>query len=367
MSDSSNNLTLLSPITIGANTLNNRVIMAPLTRNRAGEGNVPHDLNVIYYEQRASAGLIISEGTQISAHALGYPATPGIHNDEQVKGWQKVTQAVHAKGGKIFCQLWHCGRVSHTSLLPNGMRPHAPSAIAAEGEAMTYNGPQKFETPHAVSISEIKATIDDYKHAAECAKAAGFDGVEIHAANGYFLDQFLRDGTNHRDDEYGGSLENRTRLLLEVTQAVCDVWGADRVGLRLSPLQPFNDIKDSDPQGTFTYVITALDKFDLAYLHITAMGADNVGAAGPTFDLNTLRPLWHGPYMTNSGYTAASAEAAIQNGEADMVAFGQGFIANPDLVERFAQDAELNTPDPDTFYGGGEHGYIDYPTLQAAQ
>ncbi|MDH5592642.1 MAG: alkene reductase, partial [Gammaproteobacteria bacterium] len=265
-------LTLFSPITVGSVSLKNRIVMAPLTRNRAGEGFVPVEMNVEYYRQRASAGLIISEGSQIAHEGIGYPGTPGIYNQQQIDGWKKVTDAVHDKGGKIFLQLWHCGRVSHSSLLPNGMLPQAPSSIKPLGEVLTYQGMQPYETPHALTLEEIAQIIDMYRNAAKNALKAGFDGVEVHGANGYLLDQFLRDGTNHRSDQYGGAIENRARLLLEVVGEVCKIWGADRVGVRLSPLQPFNDMKDSDPQATFSYTVKALSQFDLAYLHITEMG-----------------------------------------------------------------------------------------------
>lgn len=360
------NNTLLSPVKIGDLTLKNRMVMAPLTRNRAGEGLVPTAMNVTYYEQRASAGLIISEGAQIDWDALGYPLTPGIHTLEQVTGWQVVTDAVHEKGGKIFMQLWHCGRVSHSSMLPDGMLPLAPSAIKPAGEVYTYDGMKPYETPQAIKTEDIPRIIEQFRHAARCAVAAGFDGVEIHGANGYLLDQFLRDGTNKRDDQYGGSIENRARLLLEVTAAVCEIWDPKRVGVRLSPLQPFNDLYDSNPEATFSYTVQALNEFDLGYLHITEMGAENPGAAGPAFDVHSLRDLWYGMYMTNSQYDQESGNIAITQGKADLISFGQLFIANPDLPQRFAQNAPLNDPDPESYYGGDEKGYIDYPFLNQA-
>lgn len=356
-------LTLLSPIQVGALNLKNRIVMAPLTRNRAGEGLAPTEMNVEYYRQRASASLIITEGSQIAREAVGYPNTPGIYTQQQLDGWKKVTDAVHEKGGKIVLQLWHCGRVSHSSLLPNGMLPQAPSAIKPAGEVLTYEGMLPYETPHALTLDEIQGVIKMYKKAAHTSLNAGFDGVEVHGANGYLLDQFLRDGTNHRNDVYGGSIENRSRLLLEVVEAVSNIWGADRVGVRLSPLQPFNDIKDSDPEATFSYTVKALNKFRLAYLHITEMGAEAPSVAGPDFDLKTLRPLWEGNYMTNSEYNFETGNAAIQNDEADLISFGKLFISNPDLVERFAANAPLNEFDGSTFYGGDEHGYTDYPCM----
>jgi len=353
---------LFSPITIGPHTLPNRIFMAPLTRNRATD-TVPNPLMVTYYTQRAEAGLIISEGSQISPQGVGYPATPGIHTDEQVAGWKTVIDAVHERGGHMFCQLWHCGRISHPDF-HGGELPVAPSAIRPEGQAVTYEGMKDFVTPRALDIDEIPGIVTDYAHAADCARRAGFDGVEIHAANGYLIDQFLRDGSNQRTDDYGGAIENRARFLLEVTEAVCDTLGADRVGVRLSPLQPFNDMRDSNPQATFTYAVQALNRFGLAYLHVTEMGSEAPGVAGPAFDLQELRRLWNGVYITNAGYDKEKANRAIGAGEADAVAFGVSFIANPDLVARFRQDAPLNTPDPDTFYGGDAHGYTDYPTLE---
>lgn len=355
---------LFTPIKIGDLTLKNRMVMAPLTRNRATPGDLaPNEMNVEYYRQRTSAGLIICEGSQIADDALGYPLTPGIHSPKQVAGWKKVTDAVHAEGGLIFMQLWHCGRVSHSSMLPGQMRPLAPSAIKPAGEVFTYEGMKPYETPQAIATEAIPGIIEQYRHAARCAIEAGFDGVEIHGANGYLLDQFLRDGSNQRDDQYGGSIENRARLLMEVTAAVCEIWDPQRVGVRLSPLQPFNDLYDSDPQATFSYTVKALNRFNLGYLHITEMGADNPGAAGPEFDISSLRPLWDGIYMTNFNYDKQTANQALAAGQADLIAFGRLFIANPDLPHRFAENAELNTPDPESFYGGDERGYIDYPFL----
>jgi N-ethylmaleimide reductase len=345
---------------MGPYTLTNRFVMAPLTRNRAGSGNAPQAINVEYYRQRASAGLIISEGSQISPAAVGYPATPGIHSTEQIAGWKQVTDAVHSRNSRIFLQLWHCGRVSHPSLLPGGELPVAPSAIRPEGDAFTYQGPQPFVTPRALETSELPGIVEDYRKAAQNALSAGFDGVEIHAANGYLIDQFIRDGSNQRTDAYGGSLENRSRLLLEVTAAVTDVWGADRVGVRFSPINSFNDMRDSDPQKTFDYMASALNAFDLAYLH--GMELD-FGGNPPNFDFAQFRRCFQGRYMANGAYDKARADAAMASGYADMVAFGALFIANPDLPERFAKNSPLNKPDPNTFYGGDEKGYTDYPFL----
>jgi N-ethylmaleimide reductase len=354
---------LFTPVQLGRYTLVNRMVMAPLTRNRAGAGNVPQSMNVEYYRQRASAGLIISEGSQISPTAVGYLGTPGIHSAEQIAGWKQVTDAVHSRNGRIFLQLWHCGRVSHPSLLPNGMLPVAPSAIRPAGHAHTMEGVQEFVTPHALSVAEIHGIVDDFRQAAKNALAAGFDGVEIHAANGYLIDQFIRDGSNQRDDEYGGSLKNRSRFLLEILAAVIEVWQADRVGIRISPINAFNDMHDSNPQQTFEYIAAALNPYHPAYLHVTEWGLPGADQTGPGFDFQRLRTIFKGSYITNSGYTKTSANAAIAAGTADLVAFGKLFIANPDLPERFAQDAALNIPDVNTFYGGNSVGYTDYPTL----
>lgn len=353
---------LFSPVSLGSINLKNRIIMAPLTRNRAGEHGVPQDINVKYYEQRASAGLIVTEATPISAMGHGYPALPGIYTEEQVAGWKKITDAVHAKGGKIVLQLWHVGRISHPSLLPNNELPVAPSAIKPAGQAFTYQGLVDYVTPRALGLEEIPGIVGEYAYAAKCAMDAGFDGVEIHAANGYLLDQFLRDGTNKRNDPYGGSIENRSRLLLEVTSAVVDVVGSDKVGVRISPVNPFNDMKDSNPQALFNYVADALSKFNLAYLHVVEGGIHGGGDFEP-FDFVTLRKHFNGPYIANLGYDKTTGNTAIAKGDADAVAYGVPFIANPDLVQRYKIDAPLNQADESTFYGGTEKGYTDYPTL----
>ena len=357
-------LDLFSPVKLGSIALKNRMVMAPLTRNRAGEGGVPQAMNVTYYVQRASAGLIISEATPISAMAHGYPALPGIYTDAQVAGWKKVTDGVHAEGGKIVIQLWHVGRISHPSLLPNGAQPVAPSAIKPNGKAFTYQGLVDYVEPRALALSELPSIVADYVHATKCALAAGFDGVEIHAANGYLLDQFLRDGTNKREDEYGGSIENRSRLLLEVTKAVVEVAGSDKVGIRISPVNPFNDMKDSNPQALFNHVVTALNPFKLAYLHVVEGGIHGGGIADP-FDFPALRKHCQSAYMANLSYDKARGNAAIVSGHADAIAYGVPFIANPDLVKRFSINAALNEADSSTFYGGTEHGYTDYPFLGA--
>lgn len=353
---------LFSPTALGSIQLRNRIAMAPLTRNRAGEGGVPQPMNATYYAQRASAGLIVTEATPISAMGHGYPALPGIYTDAQVAGWKKVTDAVHTKGGKIVIQLWHVGRISHPSLLPNQALPVAPSAIKPAGQAFTYQGLVDYVTPRALEVAELPAIVQDYVHATKCAIAAGFDGVEIHAANGYLIDQFLRDGTNHRTDEYGGSIENRARLLLEVTQAVVATIGADKVGVRLSPVNPFNDMKDSNPQAVFNHVANALNRFNLAYLHAVEGGIHGGGESDP-FDFAAFRKQFKGAYMANLSYDKQRGNQAVASGHADVVAYGVPYIANPDLVERFQQDAPLNAADSNTFYGGSEKGYTDYPAL----
>jgi N-ethylmaleimide reductase len=335
--------------------------MAPLTRNRAGEGGVPQEMNVKYYEQRASAGLIITEATPISPMGHGYPLLPGIYTDAQIAGWKKVTDAVHAKGGKIVIQLWHVGRISHPSLL-NGETPVAPSAVKPAGQAFTFQGLVDYVTPRALEASELPGIVADYVQAAKNALKAGFDGVEIHSANGYLLDQFLRDGSNQRTDNYGGSIENRARLLMEVTKAVVAAIGADKVGLRLSPVNPFNDMKDSNPQALFNYVAEQLNQFNLAYLHVVEGGIHGGGVADP-FDFVVMRKLCKSPYIANLSYDKARGNQAISSGHADAVAYGVPFIANPDLVERLRKDAPLNEADSSSFYGGTEKGYTDYPTL----
>jgi N-ethylmaleimide reductase len=356
---------LFNPVQVGRYSLPNRIVMAPLTRNRASAGNIPTLLNAKYYEQRASAGLMITEATQVSPQGVGYPNTPGIHSAEQVQGWKLVTQAVHAKGGRIFLQLWHVGRISHPSLQLNGALPVAPSAIAPKGEAMTYEGMQPFVIPRALEIDEIPGIIEQYRQGAKNALEASFDGVEIHAANGYLLDQFLRDGTNHRADRYGGSVENRSRLLMEVTEAVVGVWGSDRVGVRLSPSGTFNDMSDSYPHVTFTKVIDQLNSFNLAYLHLREFDGADIRHGGTPIPTSYFRPVYKGTLMVNTGYTLETGNQAIADGNADLVAYGVPYISNPDLVERFRTGAPLTPPDPSTFYGGSERGYTDYPALAA--
>lgn len=371
-------LNLFSSVQLGHYTLPNRIVMAPLTRNRAGAGNVPVPLNAEYYAQRASAGLIISEATQISPQGVGYPGTPGIHSPEQVEGWKLVTQAVHDAGGRIFLQLWHVGRISHPLLQPNGALPVAPSAIAPEGMASTLEGEKPFVTPRALETDEIPGIVEDYRKAAENALAAGFDGVEIHSANGYLLDQFLQDGTNKRSDRYGGTLENRARFLLEVTEAVVSVWGGDRVGVRLSPAGTFNDMSDSNPAETFSYVAAALNQFNLAYLHLVEprvneeslnrwMKIDNVEIQLSELTPGFFRSYFHSKIISAGAHDRDSGNEAIASGNADLIAYGRLFISNPDLPKRFELNAPLNPYDRSTFYGGTEKGYTDYSSLEQIQ
>lgn len=357
---------LFAPFDLGPNRLRNRIVMAPLTRNRAVEGNVPSPLAQIYYRQRAGAGLVISEATQVCLEGQGYPRTPGIHSAGQVAGWKTVTDAVHAQGGRIFLQLWHVGRISHSSLQPGGSLPVAPSAIRPAGKAVTASGLVPFETPRALETAELPGIVEHYGSGARNALAAGFDGVEVHSANGYLLDQFLRDSTNRRTDAYGGALENRARLLFEVLEAVTSVWGADRVGMRISPVSRFNDMRDSDPQTTFGYVAHRASGLGLAYLHVLEgePGAD--AAKLQAFDYRRLRAAFAGTYMANCGYDRSRAIAAIDTGQADLIAFGKDFISNPDLVERLRRNAPLNTWNAETFYSGEDKGYIDYPALATA-
>jgi 2,4-dienoyl-CoA reductase-like NADH-dependent reductase (Old Yellow Enzyme family) len=346
---------LFDPITIGDLELPNRVFMAPLTRCRAGESRVPNQLMAAYYAQRASAGLIISEATSVTPMGVGYAGTPGIWSQAQVDGWRLVTDAVHAAGGKILLQLWHVGRISDPMFL-GGELPVAPSAIAAKGHVSHVRPERPFVAPRALALDEIPGVIEAYRKGAENARIANFDGVEIHGANGYLLDQFLQDSTNHRTDEYGGSLENRARLMLEVTDAVVSVWGSKRVGMHLAPRGDAHSMGDSDPATTFRYVARQLGERELAFL----MARESLGAnrLGPE-----LKAAFGGPYIANEKFTRETAEQVIQSGEADAVGFGVLFIANPDLPHRLAIGAPLNLPDPSTFYGSGPEGYVDYPAL----
>ncbi len=364
---------LFDSLKLGDLVIPNRIIMAPLTRMRSRQpGNVPYALNAEYYAQRAGAGLIISEATQISPQGQGYPGTPGIHSAEQVEGWKVVTQAVQARGGRIFLQLWHVGRISHSSLQPDGQRPVAPSALTPSGKTFTADWQQvDFETPRALEAAEIKAILTDYRHACEKAKLAGFDGVEVHGANGYLLDQFLQDGSNKRDDIYGGSIENRARLLLEVVDIATEIWGKGRVGVRLSPYGTFNDMSDSDPVALFTHVLQQLDRRQIAYVHVIepratgAGGGEAINAEAPS-TAALFCGSFSGTFISAGGYTPESAKAALAVGNADAIAFGRYYISNPDLAERIAKGAPLTPYHRATFYGGDEKGYTDYPFLSEA-
>ncbi|MBK1721096.1 alkene reductase [Thiocystis violacea] len=355
---------LFQPYQLGDLSLPNRIVMAPLTRSRAGKGDVPTPLMATYYAQRSTAGLIISEASQISPQGKGYIQTPGIYSEAQVAGWQQVTEAVHGHHGRIFIQLWHVGRISHPDLQEGGALPVAPSAIKAEGQVFTGNGMVDMVTPRALELDEIPGIVADYRRAAENARAAGFDGVEIHSANGYLLDQFLRDKTNRREDAYGGSVENRARLLLEVTDAVLEVWDKARVGVRLAPLSPANDIEDGDPETLFSYVTRQLSARGIGFLHVVEGVTGGPRETGHPFKLSKLRELFEGTYVGNNAYTRDLALATRESNAADLIAFGKLFIANPDLVERLRRNAPLNAPDEATFYGGDAHGYTDYPFLE---
>ena len=339
--------------------------MAPLTRMRAGSEFVPHDLNAEYYAQRASAGLIITEATQISQQGMGYPATPGIYSADQIEGWKKVTEAVHAKGGLIFMQLWHVGHLSHSSHQPDQALPVAPSAIAATGTALTADWKSvPFEVPHALDIAEIKSIIEDYRQAAINAKEAGFDGVELHSANGYLLNQFLHAELNVRNDEYGGSAENRSRLLFEVLDVLVEVWGADQIGIRFSPF--FTGYNNQDPEyfETYNYVFTALGAYDLSYIHLIRYRPTEVIDQSLVENEKELWGIYEGNIIAADGFTPESAEEAIVGKLAEAVAFGRLFISNPDLPQRVREGAVLNEYDRNTFYGGAEKGYTDYPFLK---
>lgn len=359
---------LFSPLKIGRYELSHRVIMPPLTRMRAGSGMVPNEFAAEYYGQRASAGgLIIAEATQAVPEGQGYPQTPGIHSPEQIAGWKKVTDAVHAKGGRIFLQIWHTGRSSHSSFQPNGALPVGPSAIAITGQiALTPEWKQvPYETPRALELDEIPGIVEGYRQGARNALAAGFDGVELHGANGYLIQQFLDDSSNKRTDIYGGSFENRSRLLIEAAEAFIEVWGKDRVGVRLSPFGTYNDVGDSDPIGLYSYVLKRLSDLDIAYVSIIEARTDAGMAIDTPQGVDQLRPFWKKPLLVAGGFTGQTADEAIAEGRADAVAFGRHFIANPDLPHRLKTGAPLNDYNRPTFYGGGAAGYIDYPELEA--
>jgi N-ethylmaleimide reductase len=361
---SADQLDLFSPLTLGSLNCKNRVAMAPLTRSRAGPGNVPHVLNALYYAQRASAGLIITEATQISPEGQGYISTPGIHSPEQIKGWQIVTKAVHVAGGCMVLQLWHVGRISHPSFQPGGTLPVAPSAVKPNAQAFTQKGFEPIPTPRALDTDEIRGIVRQYAGAAQNAMTAGFDGVEVHAANGYLIDQFLRDRTNKRTDQYGGSIENRTRFLLEVMDAVTSAVGPERVGVRISPQNTQNDIDDSNPKALFDQVARSLAG-KAAYLHI--IEGDTSGKPMPDFDYLALKRLFGGLVIANNNFDRTRADTVIAEGRADMIAFGKPFISNPDLVIRLFLCARLAVANRETFYGGGIEGYTDYQVLRTAE
>ncbi|MGX9426733.1 MULTISPECIES: alkene reductase [Bradyrhizobium] len=358
---------LFEPFKLGPLTLPNRAVMAPLTRNRAAPSSfVPSPLAVDYYAQRASAGLLITEASQVSQQGQGYQDTPGIYSKEQIAGWRKVTDAVHARGGRIVIQLWHVGRISHTLLQPNGGAPVAPSAIRAKTKTFVNGSFTDVSEPRALELAEIPGIIEDFRRGAANAIEAGFDGVEIHGANGYLLDQFAKDGTNKRTDAYGGSIENRARLMLEVSKAVAAEVGAERTGIRISPVTPANDVSDSNPQPLFDYIVDGLNALKLVYIHVIEGATGGPRDVAP-FDYASLRKRFKQAYVANNGYDFALANKVLESGAADLIAFGKLFISNPDLVERLKSGAALNEWDKATFYGGGAKGYTDYPTLEAAE
>jgi len=361
---------LFSSLDLGPLSLPHRVAMAPLTRNRAGEGNVPGDLNAEYYRQRASAALLVTEATQVAPKGQGYPRTPGIHSEAQVEGWSQVTDAVHEADGRIFLQLWHVGRISH-SLYHDGEKPVAPSAVRPDGQVLTPDLEMvPFETPRPLTTDEVPEVVEQYRQGAANARRAGFDGVEIHAANGYLIDQFLRSKTNQRTDRYGGSLENRLRFLNEIMEAVTGEWDAGRVGVRFSPLSPFNDMGDDTPEATFRGAARAADDADLAYVHTVEPAEPKPPVAGdgeaPAV-FGGVRTAFDGALVANGNYDVERANDAIERGYADLIAFGRGFLANPDLPRRLREGLPVNVPDEDTFYNGDERGYTDYPTWNELQ
>ena len=350
--------TLFDPLRVGALNLPNRVVMAPLTRLRAGPTHTPNALMAEYYGQRASAGLLITEGVPVTPQGVGYAGVPGIWSKDQVEAWKQVTKAVHDKGGRIFMQIWHVGRISDPEHL-NGELPVAPSAIAAKGHVSLLRPERPYPTPRALTTEEVAGVVEAFRQGAQNAKDAGFDGVQLHGANGYLLDQFLQDGSNQRTDQYGGSIENRARLLLEATDAAISVWGADRVGVHLAPRADAHGISDSNLPATFGYVAKALGERKIAF--ISAREHEAADSLGPA-----LKAAFGGVYIANEGFDLASANAALAAGTADAIAFGKAYIANPDLVERLQKGAPLNAPDPTTFYGPDAKGYTDYPTLEQA-
>jgi N-ethylmaleimide reductase len=364
-------LSLFSSLQVGPYTLSHRIVMAPLTRMRSEKASfAARALNAEYYAQRATpGGLIIAEASPVAPSGRGNPATPGIYSSEQIKGWRKVTDAVHAKGGVIFLQLWHVGRVSHSSFQPGGALPVAPSAVPIPGNTITASGtPAPYETPRALETDEIAGVIESFRQGARNAMEAGFDGIELHGANGYLIEQFLQSRTNLRTDQYGGSIANRARLLLEITDAVAGIWGADRVAVRLSPYGVANDSGEPDPMPLYSQVIRLLDPLGLAYLHFVEPRSSGAGRAEVNHTnvpsaMELFRPMWRGVLMSAGGFDGKLAEAAVSAGHADAIAFGRTFIANPDLVERFRSEAPLNPYNRATFYGGEEAGYTDYPTL----
>src|SRR5450631_1486254 len=356
---------LFEPYKLGPITLANRLVMAPLTRNRAVAGLVPNPLAIEYYGQRASAGLLITEASQVSQQGQGYQDTPGIYSKEQVAGWRKVTDRVHDKGGRIFIQIWQVGRISHVDLHENKQEPVAPSAIRAKGKTFVNGTFADVSAPRALELSEIPGIIEDFKRGTANALAAGFDGVEIHGANGYLLDQFAKDGSNKRTDAYGGSIENRAKLMLEISKVVAAVAGAERTGIRISPVTPANDVSDSNPQPLFDHIVDHLNALKLTYIHVVEGATGGPRDIAP-FDYASLRKRFKGAYMANNGYDFELANKVLAADEADLIAFGKLFIANPDLVERLKRGAALNAPDKATFYGGGAKGYTDYPVLGQA-
>ena len=357
-------LTLFEPVQLGSLVLANRVFMAPLTRNRAHADGVPSGLAATYYSQRASAGLIVTEATQISPMGKGYIDTPGIHTPEQVRAWSRIVEAVHKSGGRIFLQLWHAGRISHTSLLPNNAEPVAPSAIRANSQTLIATGLAPVAEPVALTASGIRETLDDYRRAAANAKEAGFAGVEIHAANGYLIDQFLKTGSNRRTDEYGGVAANRVRFLMETVERVLEVWDSGHVGVRISPTGSFNDMTDENPLDTFSVLVARLNDYELGYLHVVETAQNSKGSSDQDLAMSArLRKLWKSLYVVNGGYDGLRGEEALRTGHADAVAYGRAFLANPDLPRRLQLSAVLNEPDPTTFYGGDAAGYTSYPAL----